>query len=120
MPPGTRGALNAYINSTTELAAAVQAQLRVTTDRFYAAEPQLNVNYGGRGASQQLWWCGAKGWKVTQPNRHMLKFMASNPGLAPPALVAGTVVSDDTLRCAPTPDAARTLLSSATSFKLIC
>ena len=101
VPPGTRGALNAYINSTTELAAAVQAQLRVTTDHFYAAEPQLNVNYGGRGASQQLWWCGAKGWKVTQPNRHMLKFMASNPGLAPPAQAKRQRVEDDD---ATTPD----------------
>jgi hypothetical protein len=75
VPQGTRGALNAYIHSTSELSAAVRAHLRTTRDPFYSRAPEINVNYGGKGASQQLWWCGQAGWKVTQPNRQLLKFL---------------------------------------------
>lgn len=79
VPEGTRGALNAYIHSTAELSAAVRAHLSTTIDAFYGRCPDINANYGGKGASQQLWWCGDKGWKVTQPNRHMLKFLDAAP-----------------------------------------
>ena len=75
VPPNTKGAVNAYVtgNLKDELAAAVQSHLATVTDPFYGMSPQPNTNYGGKGAGQQLWWAGdAKGWRVTQPNRHLM------------------------------------------------
>jgi hypothetical protein len=69
VPKGTRGGVSAYANSTGELSAAVREHLRATRDPYYAEPPLRTQNYGGRGSSQQLWWCGAdKGWRVTEPN----------------------------------------------------
>ena len=82
VPPNTKGAVNAYVtgNLKDELAAAVQAHLSMVTDPFYGMSPQANVNYGGKGAGQQLWWAGdAKGWRVTQPNRHLMNKTAAPP-----------------------------------------
>eukprot|EP01043_Picozoa_sp_COSAG02_P004810 COSAG02_NODE_128_length_34833_cov_44.465221_2_plen_841_part_00 len=68
-PHGSRGVVSAYTNSTGELSAAVRGYLLVTQDPFYAECPMRTQNYGGKGGSQQLWWCGMdKGWRVTMPN----------------------------------------------------
>ena len=80
VPPGTKGAINAYLDAKPAVSAAVGRFLTATDDPFYAASPKRNVNYGGKGAGQQLWWCGEdKGWRVTQPNRHMLRWNADGP-----------------------------------------
>ena len=59
IPPKTKGAVNAYVTAklTDELGRAVQAYLVTSNDAFYAACPKENVNYGGKGAGQQLWCC---------------------------------------------------------------
>jgi hypothetical protein len=84
VPPGTKGAVNAYVtaNLIDELGRAVQAYLATANDPFYTIPPKENVNYGGKGAGQQLWWSNkAKRWRVTQPNRHL---MAQISGVAAP------------------------------------
>ena len=64
VPPGTHGTVNTYMQQTEVLSAAVGAHLLATTDPFYATEPDPGTNYGGRGGSQQLWWCGsAREWR---------------------------------------------------------
>eukprot|EP01043_Picozoa_sp_COSAG02_P027668 COSAG02_NODE_1643_length_11528_cov_19.259865_12_plen_268_part_00 len=69
VPPGTLGTVNAYMQQTEVLSAAVCAYIRTTTDPFYATEPLPITNYGGRGGSQQLWWCGSvRGWRGSAPN----------------------------------------------------
>ena len=69
VPPGTRGTMNAYMQQTEVVSSAVGAHLRTTTDPFYAEEPAAVTNYGGRGGSQQLWWCGsARGWRGSAPS----------------------------------------------------
>ncbi len=81
VPPNTKGAVNAYVTFklTEELGRAVQAYLATTKDPFYSACPKENMNYGGKGAGQQLWWSKAKGWRVTQPNRHIMAQMSGAP-----------------------------------------
>lgn len=86
VPPNTKGAINAYVTAkqTDELGRAVQAYLATTTDPFYSTCPKENINYGGKGAGQQLWWSNkAKGWRVTQPNRHMMAQISGAPAPAP-------------------------------------
>ena len=82
IPPKTKGAVNAYVTAklTDELGRAVQAYLVTSNDAFYSVCPKENVNYGGKGAGQQLWWSNkAKGWRVTQPNRHMMAQTTGSP-----------------------------------------
>ena len=81
-----RGGINEYLSPKrkAELTAAVQAHLRETADpHHYSASPNTRLNYGGNGAGQQLWWCGEGkkgGWRVTQPNRLLLRYIAELPG----------------------------------------
>ena len=71
VPEGTRGTLNAYLRHIDELSAAVRAQLATTDDAFYSSCPLTTLNYGGRGGSQQLWWCGDRhGWRASPRNIH--------------------------------------------------
>ena len=71
---GTFGSVNAYSKQRDLLSTAVCAHLRTTTDPFYAMEPAPVTNYGGRGGSQQLWWCGSvSGWRGSEPNVHALR-----------------------------------------------
>eukprot|EP01043_Picozoa_sp_COSAG02_P044958 COSAG02_NODE_4063_length_5842_cov_25.729061_4_plen_270_part_00 len=68
-PPGGLGTVHAYSKQKDLLSTAVCAHLRATTDPFYATEPAPATNYGGRGGSQQLWWCGSvRGWRGSSPN----------------------------------------------------
>lgn len=93
VPPGSRGAVNAYASSTGELSAAVRAHLRATRDLFYAVAPVQTQNYGGKGGSQQLWWCGtANGWRVTEPNVRTKK---DGVGLKRPRRERDEMPSDD-------------------------
>ena len=93
VPPGSRGAVNAYASSTGELSAAVRAHLRATRDPFYAVAPVQTQNYGGKGGSQQLWWCGsANGWRVTEPNVRTKK---DGVGVKHPSLGRDEMFSDD-------------------------
>ena len=80
VPPKTKGAVNAYVTAklTDELGRAVQSYLAATTDPFYYVSPKENVNYGGKGAGQQLWWSAKKGWRVSQPNRQHVAGHASD------------------------------------------
>jgi hypothetical protein len=75
-----RGGINEYLKPAgkAELTAAVHAHLRDTADSWYGASPSHQVNYGGRGAGQQLWFT-ERGWRATQPNRLMLKLIAELP-----------------------------------------
>lgn len=87
VPPRTKGAVNAYVtaNLTDELGRAVQVYLTTATDTFYAVCPKENINYGGKGAGQQLWWSiKADGWRVTQPNRLAHRSDALKPGANQP------------------------------------
>lgn len=93
VPPGSRGAVNAYASSTGELSAAVRAHLRATRDPFYAVAPVQTQNFGGKGGSQQLWWCGtANGWRVTEPNVRTKK---DGVGLTHPRRERDEMPSDD-------------------------
>jgi uncharacterized RDD family membrane protein YckC len=78
VPPKTKGAVNAYVTAslTDELGQAMQSYLGSTTEPFYRSSPKEHTNYGGKGAGQQLWWSATKGWRVTQPNRHMMAHLA--------------------------------------------
>ena len=94
--PRPKGSLNSYLDALPGLSAAVRAYMQADGG-FYAQAPSENINYGGRGAGQQLWWCGDdKGWRVSQPDRLKLnpqpegkpqskrKQPASRGGFAPP------------------------------------
>ena len=78
VPPKTKGAVNAYVTAslTDELGQAMQSYLGSTTEPFYRSSPRGHTNYGGKGAGQQRWWSATKGWRVTQPNRHMMAHLA--------------------------------------------
>ena len=55
--------IDAYLGDRPAVSAAVQKFLTATDEPFYARTPQRNVNYGGEGAGQQLWWRGDdEGW----------------------------------------------------------
>ena len=76
-----RGGINEYLQPErkAELTLAVQAYLRSTTDPWYGASPKTQVNYGGKGAGQQLWFTDGGSWRVTQPNRLMMQLCAELP-----------------------------------------
>ena len=101
VPLGTKGAVNAYVtaNLIEDLGRAVQVYLATTNDPFYAVCPKENVNYGGKGAGQQLWWSTkAKGWRVTQPNRHMMAQISGVPAQVPRRAARARPLSDGTDR----------------------
>ena len=67
--PRAKGSLNSYLDALPELSAAVRAYMQADGG-FYAQAPSENINYGGRGAGQQLWWkSSAQEWRVSQPDR---------------------------------------------------
>lgn len=76
-----RGGINEYLGAErkAELASAVQAYLRSTADPWYGVSPKTQINYGGKGAGQQLWFTDGGSWRVTQPNRLMLRLCAELP-----------------------------------------
>ena len=76
-----RGGINEYLGPErkAELAAAVQAHLCSVTDPWYATRPRTQLNYGGKGCGQQLWFTDDGSWRVTQPNRLMIKFHEELP-----------------------------------------
>ena len=68
--PRPKGSFNSYLDALPELSAAIVSYVRQAGDAFYAQAPSENINYGGRGAGQQLWWkASAQEWRVTQPDR---------------------------------------------------
>ena len=68
--PRPKGSLNSYLDALPDLSAAIVSYVRQAGDAFYAQAPFENLNYGGRGAGQQLWWkASAQEWRVTQPDR---------------------------------------------------
>lgn len=91
-----RGGINEYLEPMrkAELGAAVQAYLRNATDSWYATSPRTQLNYGGKGAGQQLWFTDSGSWRVTQPGRLMRQFNAELPSEVVPATGNGASTSD--------------------------